>query len=59
MNHEATFAQSFGGVALETAINQEAAQKIAMFMGKMGAVPAEAADAVRELVDAVSYPPLF
>lgn len=53
MNHEATLGQSFGGVALETAINQEGAERILAYSNRY-AVEQSARDAVMELVNVVS-----
>ncbi|KHJ93634.1 hypothetical protein OESDEN_06449 [Oesophagostomum dentatum] len=51
VNHEATLGQSFGGVALETAINQEGAERILAYSNRYS-VDQSARDAVMELVNA-------
>ncbi|ETN80040.1 hypothetical protein NECAME_02519 [Necator americanus] len=50
VNHEATLGQSFGGVALETAINQEGAERMLTFSNRFS-VSQGARDAVMELVN--------
>ncbi|CAB3403490.1 unnamed protein product [Caenorhabditis bovis] len=53
VNHEATFGQSFGGIALETAINQEAAEKLNMFANRNDS-SSRSREAVMEVVNEVS-----
>ncbi|VDM66830.1 unnamed protein product [Strongylus vulgaris] len=49
VNHEATLAQSFGGVTFETAINQEGAERMLAYSNRYMVEPS-ARDAVMELV---------
>ncbi|CAD6190418.1 unnamed protein product [Caenorhabditis auriculariae] len=52
VNHEATFGQSFGGIAFESTINQEAADRVNVFANRNEA-PTRAREAVMELVNEV------
>lgn len=56
VNYEATLAQSFGGVALETAINQEAAERVLLYSKRFPA-DQNARDAAMELVNVVAREP--
>ncbi|CAO4369300.1 unnamed protein product [Caenorhabditis nigoni] len=56
VNHEATFGQSFGGIALESSVNQDAAEKLNMFANRAEASQ-RAREAVMEVVNEVSTEP--
>lgn len=56
VNHEATFGQSFGGVVLESSVNQEAVEKLNMFANRNDACQ-RAREAVMEVVNEVSTEP--
>ncbi|EGT34808.1 hypothetical protein CAEBREN_21456 [Caenorhabditis brenneri] len=56
VNHEATLGQSFGGVAVESTINQDAAEKLNMFANRNEASQ-RAREAVMEVVNEVSREP--
>ncbi|KAJ1347736.1 hypothetical protein KIN20_002878 [Parelaphostrongylus tenuis] len=56
VNHEATLGQSFGGTALETAINQEGAERVLSYSNRFS-VDQSAREAVMELVNVVASEP--
>ncbi|KAF1762247.1 hypothetical protein GCK72_010509 [Caenorhabditis remanei] len=56
VNHEATLGQSFGGVAVESSVNQDAAEKLNMFANRNEASQ-RAREAVMEVVNEVSTEP--
>ncbi|VDM59866.1 unnamed protein product [Angiostrongylus costaricensis] len=56
VNHEATLGQSFGGTALETAINQEGAERVLSYSNRFS-VDQNAREAVMELVNVVASEP--
>uniref|UniRef100_A0A1I7TMJ8 PH domain-containing protein n=1 Tax=Caenorhabditis tropicalis TaxID=1561998 RepID=A0A1I7TMJ8_9PELO len=56
VNHEATLGQSFGGVVLESSVNQDAAEKLNMFANR-NEVSQRAREAVMEVVNEVSREP--
>ncbi|KAK5974995.1 hypothetical protein GCK32_002894, partial [Trichostrongylus colubriformis] len=56
VNYEATLAQSFGGVILETAINQEGAERVLSYSNRYTVEPS-ARDAAMELVNVVASEP--
>lgn len=56
VNHEATFGQSFGGVSVESTVNQDAADKLNMFANRNEASQ-RAREAVMEVVNEVSSEP--
>uniref|UniRef100_A0A8R1EWN8 Uncharacterized protein n=1 Tax=Caenorhabditis japonica TaxID=281687 RepID=A0A8R1EWN8_CAEJA len=56
VNHEATFGQSFGGIAVESSVNQDAADKMNMFANRNDASQ-RAREAVMEVVNEVSSEP--
>ncbi|CAI5445899.1 unnamed protein product [Caenorhabditis angaria] len=56
VNHEATFGQSFGGVSFESAINQEAAERLNLF-ANLNDVSTQAREAVMEVVNEVTTEP--
>ncbi|WKX99519.1 hypothetical protein Q1695_014418 [Nippostrongylus brasiliensis] len=56
VNYEATLAQSFGGIVLETAINQEGAERVLTYSNRFGAGQ-DAREAAMELVNVVASEP--